>query len=283
MNALCNFSPFAKEGDKVLAASLSAHSLTYRRYPSPAYTPDNEHEGSVRQTMFDAHEGHNHKPHGMAEVTSEAAYAVRTAPQPYGGGWLTAVQVRNQVFSTVRLREGYEMGEVDTFLDQVENTLGAVLADNQDLRTQLTVADRAAAQATQLNQELRAQLTLAERAAERAAAQVAHPGGDVARIVALAQQAADQAITAAQAEAATIVARARERAEVVVQEALDHGTHMRESLEAQAGQLQGLLRELDAHDGALLTLLQPQPGAAESTATRPLPADPPLVPERPTP
>ncbi|MCW2888868.1 MAG: DivIVA family protein [Streptosporangiaceae bacterium] len=202
----------------------------------------------------------------MAEVTSETAYAVRPGSHRWSGGWLSPAEVRNQVFSTVRLREGYEMGAVDTFLDRVESTLGAVLADNQDLRTQLTLAERAV-----------------ERAAQRAAAHVAQPGGDVARIVALAQQAADQAITAAQEEAATIVARAREHAEAVVQQALDHGTQMRDSLEAQAHQLQVLLGELDARDGALPPPLQPQPGAAESTAASPHPNNPPPAPAQPTP
>jgi DivIVA domain-containing protein len=207
--------------------------------------------------MHDGHGKHEHEHHGAVTVTSEAPYAVRPIPHSCGGGWLSPAEVRGQVFSTVRLREGYEMGEVDTFLDKVEAALGAVLADNQDLRAQLTLA-------------------------ERAAAQVAQPGGDAGRIVALAQQAAEQAITAAQQEAAAIVARAHERAEAVVRQARDHGTQMRESLQAQARQLQGLLRELDTHDGALLTTLQSQPGAVEPAA-RAHPDDQPAVPAQPTP
>jgi DivIVA domain-containing protein len=215
--------------------------------------------------MHEGHGQHDHEHHGMAEETSQVPYPMRLVSHTCGGGWLTPAQVRGQVFSTVRLREGYEMGEVDTFLDRVEATLGAVLADNQDLRGRLSLAEQAAARAV------------------AQAAQATQPGGDAGRIVALAQQAADQAITAAQEEATAIVARARERAETVVQQALDHGTHMRESLQAQARQLQSLLRELDLHDGALLTTLQSQPGSAESTAARAHPAHPPAVPAQPTP
>jgi cell division septum initiation protein DivIVA len=150
------------------------------------------------------------------------------------------------------------MGEVDVFLDKVEATLAVVLADNQDLR---------------------GRLGLAERAAARAAAHVAQPpGGDAGRIVALAQQAADQAITAAHEEATAIVARARERAETVVQQALDHGTQMRETLRAQARQLQSLLRELDTHDAALPAPLPAQPGTTAATVAGARPATDPVVP-----
>jgi DivIVA domain-containing protein len=222
---------------------------THRHHP-PGIAQDNDRKVG-EQAMHDGHAKHDHEHHGRAEGTPEAPYPLRLAPHSCGGGWLTPAEVRSQVFSTVRLREGYEMGQVDTFLDKVEATLGAVLADNQDLR---------------------AQLTFAERATARAVAQAAQPGGDAGRIVALAQQAADQAITAAQEEAATIVARARERAEAVVQQALDQGAQMRESLQAQARQLQSLLRELDAGDGALPATLPSQPRVVESTAATQHPA-----------
>lgn len=37
--------------------------------------------------------------------------------------WLTAQQVTEQRFTPVRIKEGYDMGEVDRFLDQVASTL----------------------------------------------------------------------------------------------------------------------------------------------------------------
>ena len=37
---------------------------------------------------------------------------------------LTPEDVSNKRFTTVRLREGYDMGEVDQFLDEVEAELG---------------------------------------------------------------------------------------------------------------------------------------------------------------
>ena len=51
---------------------------------------------------------------------------------------LTPEDVSNKRFTPVRLREGYDMGEVDQFLDEVEAELERLLKENDDLRTKLT-------------------------------------------------------------------------------------------------------------------------------------------------
>jgi DivIVA domain-containing protein len=53
---------------------------------------------------------------------------------------LTPEDVRNKRFTPVRLREGYDMGEVDQFLDEVEAELERLTKENDDLRAKLTVA-----------------------------------------------------------------------------------------------------------------------------------------------
>ena len=53
---------------------------------------------------------------------------------------LTPQDVHTKQFSTVKMRTGYDMDEVDSFLDDVEAALGALIVDNDDLRAQL--ADR---------------------------------------------------------------------------------------------------------------------------------------------
>lgn len=53
---------------------------------------------------------------------------------------LTPEDVRNKRFTPVRLREGYDMGEVDQFLDEVEAELERLTKDNDDLRAKLTAA-----------------------------------------------------------------------------------------------------------------------------------------------
>src|SRR6187399_1760148 len=51
---------------------------------------------------------------------------------------LTPEDVSNKRFTPVRLREGYDMGEVDQFLDEVEAELERLLKENDDLRAKLT-------------------------------------------------------------------------------------------------------------------------------------------------
>ena len=53
---------------------------------------------------------------------------------------LTPEDVSNKRFTPVRLREGYDMGEVDQFLDEVEAELERLLKENDDLRTKLTAS-----------------------------------------------------------------------------------------------------------------------------------------------
>ncbi|MFI5101180.1 MAG: DivIVA domain-containing protein, partial [Actinomycetes bacterium] len=55
---------------------------------------------------------------------------------------LTPEDVRNKQFSTVRLREGYDMDEVDAFLDEVEGELTRLGRDNEDVRARLAAAAR---------------------------------------------------------------------------------------------------------------------------------------------
>src|SRR5690348_4778084 len=55
---------------------------------------------------------------------------------------LTPEDVSNKRFTPVRLREGYDMGEVDQFLDEVEAELARLHKENDDLRAQLASAGR---------------------------------------------------------------------------------------------------------------------------------------------
>jgi DivIVA domain-containing protein len=56
---------------------------------------------------------------------------------------LTPEDVSNKRFTPVRLREGYDMGEVDQFLDEVEAELARLTKENDDLRSKLAEAQRA--------------------------------------------------------------------------------------------------------------------------------------------
>src|SRR5687768_10383760 len=53
---------------------------------------------------------------------------------------LTPEDVSNKRFTTVRLREGYDMTEVDQFLDEVEAELTRVTRENTELQAKLRAA-----------------------------------------------------------------------------------------------------------------------------------------------
>ncbi len=154
---------------------------------------------------------------------------------------LTPEDVHNKQFTTVRLREGYDEEEVDAFLDEVEAELTRLLRENEELRAKLAAATRAAAQAQQQQQQqppmdrppmdrmparrepvpippqLPAPMPVPVPQAQPPQFQ---PGGDsAARVLALAQQTADQAIAEARNEANKIVGEARTRADGMEREA----------------------------------------------------------------
>ena len=56
---------------------------------------------------------------------------------------LTPEDVSNKRFTPVRLREGYDMGEVDQFLDEVEAELARLTKENEDLRSKVSSAQGA--------------------------------------------------------------------------------------------------------------------------------------------
>src|ERR687898_129361 len=55
---------------------------------------------------------------------------------------LTPEDVQNKEFTTVRLREGYDMQEVDEFLDEVETELSRMHRENEELRDKLAAVTR---------------------------------------------------------------------------------------------------------------------------------------------
>jgi len=143
---------------------------------------------------------------------------------------LTPEDVRNKQFTTVRLREGYDEDEVDAFLDEVESELTRLLRENDELRAKLAAATRAAAAAPQATpqpvvREEPKKPTPPPPPPPQPPAPMAAPVSEpsvsdsAARVLALAQQTADQAIAEARNEANKIVGDARTKAEAIEREA----------------------------------------------------------------
>src|SRR5262245_10565198 len=140
---------------------------------------------------------------------------------------LTPEDVRNKQFTTVRLREGYDEDEVDAFLDEVEAELTRLLRENDELRAKLAAATRVAAAGGPSPIERKEGRVPAPAAPPVAAGQ----GSDgAARVLAMAQQTADQAIAEARNEANKIVTEARAKAEAVERDSRAHA----EALERDA-------------------------------------------------
>jgi DivIVA domain-containing protein len=148
---------------------------------------------------------------------------------------LTPEDVHNKQFTTVRLREGYDEEEVDAFLDEVEAELTRLLRENEELRAKLAAATRAAASAQVAPMDrppmdrmpqrrdpvpIPPQLPAPMPVPVQQHQPQFQPGGDsAARVLALAQQTADQAIAEARNEANKIVGEARTRSDGMEREA----------------------------------------------------------------
>ncbi|MCD9197558.1 DivIVA domain-containing protein [Aeromicrobium wangtongii] len=159
---------------------------------------------------------------------------------------LTPEDVRNKRFTPVRLREGYDMGEVDQFLDEVEAELERLTVENEELRAKVAAASTgeptglipavssatpAQAPPTPAVQEPAQVAPPApepkaepEPAPAPAAAPAARPSmGDAssaaARLLQIASNNADQLMDAAKEEADRMVGEARTKAERITNEA----------------------------------------------------------------
>lgn len=137
---------------------------------------------------------------------------------------LTPEDVSNKRFTPVRLREGYDMGEVDQFLDEVEAELDRLNKENDDLRSKLSAAQSGAVQAPP------PPAPVFEKAPEPVAAPVPAPiaaapaqeikvstvadaSSAAARLLEIATRNADELVDGAKDEADKIIGSARTKAE----------------------------------------------------------------------
>ena len=134
---------------------------------------------------------------------------------------LTPEAVRNKQFTTIRLREGYDMGEVDHFLDQVEQELQRLLDENEALRQQAGgrsngreaagTAEPAKTAAPRQSQ-VRADVEAETAAAAGSATTPAGASAVAVRILEKAATAADELVTEASEQAEQVLAEARQKA-----------------------------------------------------------------------
>lgn len=138
---------------------------------------------------------------------------------------LTPEDVSNKRFTPVRLREGYDMGEVDQFLDEVEAELARLYKENEDLKAQLANAgrDAVAAPVAKAPEPIRAPepapapvvpATPAPAAVQEIkVSTVAEASSAAAKLLEIATRNADELVATAKDEADSIVGGARTKAE----------------------------------------------------------------------
>lgn len=119
---------------------------------------------------------------------------------------LTNADVTDKTFTPTRLREGYEMAEVNEFVADVQETLALREKEIGDLRTKLESANAGGT------------FTVDSPAPARTGDQVRDSSVAAARLLEIATVNADQLVADAEAEAAALVAAATAEAERVTAE-----------------------------------------------------------------
>ena len=168
---------------------------------------------------------------------------------------LTPEDVSNKRFTPVRLREGYDMGEVDQFLDEVEAELARLTKENDDLRSKLSAVQGSGESYTPPAPEPVKQPE-PEPEPEPAPAPVAAPAAAVAtgvetirvetvpqasnaaaRLLEIATRNADELVDGAKNEADKIIGEARTKAERLESESKSKSDRMESDARTRAQML----------------------------------------------
>jgi DivIVA domain-containing protein len=135
---------------------------------------------------------------------------------------LTPEAVDNKEFTTVRLREGYDMQEVDEFLDEVAAELSRMYRENEELREKLGAVTQGGGIASSVDTlggpQQQAEGPKPPPSGGTPAAPAAVTGAPTeaaAKVLALAQKTADELVADAKLEADRLLADARQRADKI--------------------------------------------------------------------
>jgi DivIVA domain-containing protein len=180
---------------------------------------------------------------------------------------LTPADVRNKQFSTTRLRPGYDEEEVDAFLDEVEVELDRLIQENEEFRAKLAECLRGGKAAVSAlssplaDPEPEMIYTAPPPLEPEHRAEPAVTGmpsgnnvGTVARVLALAQQTADQAIADARHEADETLGRTRREADEILGKARGQAEQITSNAQARAESLERDAQE--RHRQAMGSLVQ---------------------------
>ena len=151
---------------------------------------------------------------------------------------LTPEDVHKKTFTPVRLREGYDMAEVDHFLDEVEAELTRLQQENEDLRTK---SPSAATETVETGEEAATQPATVPPLP--AVSTVPEASSAAVRLLEIATSNADQLVTEATGNADRIVTEARTRAEQLEAEARSRAENLDTATDAHRQEALGQLQE----------------------------------------
>lgn len=168
---------------------------------------------------------------------------------------LTAEDILNKKFSATKFREGYDVEEVDDFLDEVVRTLTSVQEENDDLRSKLAAAERRVAELSRSEaaQQSAEQPDMAAQVqAAAAAAAAAPPVGDkphaepesATGMLQLAQKLHDDYVRSGQEEGDRLIAEAKSEGSRIVREAEETSHRTLSQLEQERSLLERKIDEL---------------------------------------
>ncbi len=161
---------------------------------------------------------------------------------------LTPEDVRNKRFTPVRLREGYDMGEVDQFLDEVESELERLNHENEDLRQKLSSAQRGDGDRDRGRdsgrdsgygkpEQAEPQPPVRQATPQPGPSSIAEASSAAARLLEIATQNADQLVSESKEQGNRILSDARARAERLENEARGLASRLESEARSKSEQL----------------------------------------------
>ena len=173
---------------------------------------------------------------------------------------LTADDVLTKKFPATKFREGYDVVEVDDFLDEVLNTLRELYAENDDLKAKLDASERrvaelsraAAQQQSAPEQAVSVQKPVEEPKAEPVVAPAPAPAAQAAPrepematgIIQMAQKLHDDHVRAGQEEGDRLISEAKAEGSRIVREAEETSKRTLTQLEQERTLLERKIDEL---------------------------------------
>lgn len=168
---------------------------------------------------------------------------------------LTAEDILNKKFSATKFREGYDVEEVDDFLDEVVRTLTSVQEENEDLRAKLAAAERRvgelsrseAAQQSAEQPDVAAQVQAAAAAAAAAPQAGDQPHAEpesATGMLQLAQKLHDDYVRSGQEEGDRLISEAKSEGSRIVREAEETSHRTLSQLEQERSLLERKIDEL---------------------------------------